>query len=212
MEKVSILVADDHKIIRDSLIMSLNAVEEFEVVGEAANGLQALRQMELLHPDIVLLDLSMPSHSGLEVLEKLFSVEKSARIIVLTSYTDASYIDKCLNFGVDGYIIKSAGLDEIIQAIRWVNDGHRYISPQAQSAYFESMQTKKSKTVAVTLTRREKEIISYVNKGLTSSQIAEKLYISYRTVETHRSNIMKKIGATNTIELINKCKELNLIP
>lgn len=213
----SVFIADDHKLIRNGIISTLNASGDVDILGEASNGKDALAGIKKLKPDIVLLDISMPDMNGIEVMQELSSEFSSAKVLFLTMYDDYNYINKCLEVGASGYLVKSDVGEEIVEAIKTVAKGGTYFSNSVQKAvmsnYTDTLNKKKKteEVEIIVLTKREKEVVKLVSDGFTSGQIAEKLFVSPRTIDTHRANLMKKLKVKNSVELVNKVREFSLL-
>jgi DNA-binding NarL/FixJ family response regulator len=215
MQKYNILIADDHSMIRDGLKNLIGQNKDYAIVGEARNGKEALELFKSLSPDLIILDISMPDMNGMEVSKSILSSNPLANIIILSMYDGEDYISRCLELGVKGYVVKNESGVELDYAINSVLQGKNYFSRQAQDVIFkkysQNVGKKKQREELVKLTKREIEIIRLISEGLTSQQIADKLFISPRTVETHRANLMKKVGVRNAIELVKKIQQLELL-
>ncbi|HCW06308.1 MAG TPA: DNA-binding response regulator [Cytophagales bacterium] len=215
MSKSKILIADDHSMIRDGLKSLLTKDKELTVVGEATNGSEAISKYKILKPDLLILDISMPDINGMDVSQQIIADDPLAKIIILSMYDDEDYISKCMECGVKGYVIKNETSDELTYAVKTVLKGQTYFSSKVQEVIFKkyahNVARKKQKEPEVKLTHREKEIVKLIAEGLTSQQIADKLFIGSRTVETHRANLMKKVNVKNAIELVNRVDKLGLI-
>jgi DNA-binding NarL/FixJ family response regulator len=216
MKKTRILLADDHEMIRDGLRAVLEKVKEFEIVAEAANGQELLEKIVPAQPDVVLLDITMPLLNGMETAKELQENFPGIKVIMLTMHDNVEYILKCIEYGVMGYVLKNEGGKEIIRAINDVSEGKKYYSEIVTNAILENYKqeikrSNKPNKVQLEITHREQEILVYITQGFTNQKIADKLFISFRTVETHRSNLMRKLDVKNSIELVNKARELNLI-
>ena len=211
-DTIRIIIADDHSLVRGSLKVVLQKYPDFEIVGEATNGEELLKILLLTQPDILLLDLSMPNMNGLEVGAYLKQNHPEVRFIVLTMHEEPEYVIRSVQNGAKGYILKNADLNELLTAIRKVADGESYFPPKISNILIENLYKHHEKEAHnATLTPRELEILQSVANGLSTKQIAEILSISSRTVETHRINIMKKLKANNTAEMIRKALETKLI-
>lgn len=210
-----ILIADDHSILRDGIRALVSRMKNMKVVGEAVNGNEAISKFNQLKPDLLILDISMPDRSGMEVAREIIESNPDAKIIILSMYDDENYINRCIESGVKGYVIKNESGSELETAIQTVLDGRNYFSSQVQKVIFErhtrQLSHTKQREEVIRLTQREIEIIKLVAEGLTSQEMADKLFISSRTVETHRSNLMKKMGVKNSIELIRKAQQIQII-
>jgi DNA-binding NarL/FixJ family response regulator len=215
MSKYKILIADDHAMVRDGVKNLVKQNKDYVVVGEASNGKEALDQYETLKPDLLILDISMPDMNGMDVSKEILSKDPAANILILSMYDDDDYISRCLEFGVKGYVVKNESSSELEYAIKSILQGKNYFSRQAQDVIFkkysQGVTKKKQREDMIKLTNREVEIIKLIAEGLTSQEMADKLFISPRTVETHRANLMKKVGVKNAIELVKKAQQLDLI-
>jgi DNA-binding NarL/FixJ family response regulator len=215
MTKSRVLIADDHSMIRDGVKALLLKDKELSVVGEAVNGMQAIEKYTLLNPDLLILDISMPDMNGMEVAQHILKEHAEAKIIILSMYDDEDYISRCMEHGVKGYVVKNETGSELEYAVKTVLKGQNYFSNQVQQVIFKkysnNVTKKKLKEPDIKLTSREVEIVKLISQGLTSQQMANKLFISPRTVETHRANLMKKAGVKNAMELVNKVEKLGLM-
>ena len=215
MNNSTILIADDHAMIRDGLKTLLQQEAAYQVVGEASCGKQAIEMYEALKPDLLILDVSMPDLNGMEVLKEILQKSPVAKVIIFSMYDGEDYISRCMELGVRGYVIKNESSEELQHAIQTVLGGNTYFSRQVQDVIFRkysmNMGRKKQREEMIKLTQREIEIVKLISEGMTSQQMADKLFISPRTVETHRANLMKKVGVRNAIELVKKLETLELI-
>lgn len=215
MKKFKVLIADDHAMIRDGVRSLLSKNKELIVAAEASNGTEAVNFFHSMKPDLVILDISMPDINGMEVARQILTEDPEARIIILSMYDDEDYIDQCMQSGVKGYVVKNETGDELDYAVKHVLKGQNYFSSQVQKIVFKkysnNVSKKKQKEPEVKLTSREVEIIHLISEGFTSHQMADKLFISPRTVETHRANLMKKLTAKNAVELVRKAREMQIV-
>lgn len=216
MPKHKILIADDHSMVRDGVKNLVGKNEDLTVVGEASSGNQTLELYDQLKPDLVVMDISMPDMNGMEVSKLILEKDPAANIVILSMYDDEDYISRCLEYGVKGYVIKNESGTELEYAIRSVLSGKNYFSRHAQDVIFKKYtqnvsKKKQQENNEIHLTRREVEIIKLIAEGLTSQEMADKLFISPRTVETHRANLMKKLSVKNAIELVKKAEQLEII-
>lgn len=210
-----ILIAEDHTIVRDGLKALLAAQPGFEVVAEAGNGRQAVKLAGRTQPDLILIDLSMPKMSGLEAIRELKHQDPAVRIIVMTAHAAEEYVFAALEAGVDGYFLKDGSQEELLLAIATVFDGRRYICPgvseQVIEGYLHGRPRLKKQTAWESLTPREIEIVKLVAEGYKNREIAEELFISIKTVEKHRSNLMAKLNLKGAAELTKLAMEKGLI-
>lgn len=197
VEKKKIVIAEDQKILREGLKSLLSSSDDFEVVGEAEDGLNAVRCVEKFTPELLLLDLSMPKMSGISAIKEIKSQFTETKILVLTIHESEEYILEVFKSGADGYCLKDASHSELLVAIKSVLSGKRYISPgisgKVLEGYLDDRETLKSSSSWDSLTQREREILKLVGEGYKNKEIADYLCISAKTVEKHRSNIMGKL-------------------
>jgi DNA-binding NarL/FixJ family response regulator len=196
-EPRKMVVAEDHKILREGLISLLAGRDDIKVVGEAEDGLEAIRRVDQLQPDLVLLDLSMPRMDGLSAIREIKNRSPKTKILALTIHESEDFILEAFKSGADGYCLKDASSSELLMAIKSVLSGKRYLSPgiseKVLEGYIEGRKTLKTSSSWDTITQREKEILKMVGEGYKNREIADFLCISTKTVEKHRSNIMRKL-------------------
>lgn len=192
--------------------MMLNDVEYLKIIGTAATGAEALEFLNENTPEIILLDISLPDIDGLQLCDKIRSTNQKSKIVGLTSADDISIITQLLHRGANGYLLKNMERDELLAAIDVVMDGKVFLSKAANEKLLEQF-TSVSTALhdAPSITRREKEILQLLDKGLNGPQIAEKLFISPYTVETHRRNLMQKLNVNSTQQLLNMVKKMSMI-
>lgn len=210
---IRILVADDHSVVRSGLRSLLEADPDLEVVGEARDGIETLRRVEELRPDLVLLDISMPPESGIETATRLKEEHPEVLVLFLTMHEEASVLHAALATGASGFVIKRADEAEILAAIHAASRGDIWVSPAMTRALFRLPVEAESRPGArgMALTRREVEVLRLLSKGNTNRQVADLLGISIRTVETHRANLMGKLGAVSRVDLVNYAEEHDLL-
>lgn len=201
---IRVVIADDHELARVGLYRMLASDREIVVVGEASDGEQALELIETTAPDVLLLDILMPRKNGLETARMLRERVPAGRpyIIMLTTFEDRYYLEQALAIGADGYLSKDVTRQELLDAVRAVVNGERVFSRRVLALMQGVHDSFQQSLPAVSLTKREEEILELVAQGLTSNEIAERLFISPRTVETHRAHLMEKIGAKNAASLV----------
>jgi two-component system, NarL family, response regulator NreC len=213
--KIHILLADDHTILRAGLKMMLNAQPDMEVVGEAQDGRQALSEAQRLRPDIVLMDITMPDMNGIEATRMIKKLLPDVKVLVLTMHENDEYIFQALRAGASGYMLKEAADTELISALHIVQSGQFYLSPIAQSVmvgdYLQRVRAGEEKDSYSSLTEREREILKLVAEGYTNNQIAERLVISPKTVDTHRTHIMDKLNLHSRAELVKYAMRRGLL-
>jgi DNA-binding NarL/FixJ family response regulator len=196
-EPRKIVVAEDHKILREGLVSLLAGSDDIKVIGEAEDGLEAIRRVDQLEPDLVLLDLSMPRMDGLSAIREIKNRTPKTKILALTIHESEDFILEAFRSGADGYCLKDASSSELLMAIKSVLSGKRYLSPgiseKVLEGYIEGRKTLKTSSSWNTITRREREILKMVGEGYKNKEIADFLCISTKTVEKHRSNIMRKL-------------------
>jgi two-component system, NarL family, response regulator NreC len=201
----TIALADDHALIREGLRTVLDVEPDWFVVGEAADGLEAIDLVDRLRPDVLIVDLMLPNLSGLEVIRQVRRRAPQTHIIALSMHTNESYVLAALRNGAEAYVLKDAGSADIIQAVREVLVGRRYLSPPL-SQYALETYIEKAKGAPLdpyeTLTTREREVLHLVAQGETTLAIAARLVLSPRTVETHRTNLMRKLRLRTQIDLL----------
>jgi two-component system response regulator NreC len=204
--RARILLADDHAVLRAGLRLLLNSQPDFEVIGEAASGIEALDFAETLQPDLILLDLSMPGLGGFDALPILRRRAAQARILILTMHDDPQYLRQALKNGAAGYVLKKAADVELLSAVRAVLRGEVYVHPSMTRPLLEDLlpQAENSGESSRwdTLSEREREVLRQVALGYTSAEIAEQLNLSVKTVETYRARGMEKLGLTSRAALV----------
>jgi DNA-binding NarL/FixJ family response regulator len=202
---VRIVLADDHTILREGLRALLSADPDFEIIGEAGDGREAVRCVEKLGPDLLLMDLSMPRMSGMDAISEIKKRYPETKIIALTVHKTEEYLLSTLQAGVDGYVLKDATHDELVMAIHNVMAGKRYLSPGISEKIIEGYLEGKEVSLSVSswqkLSQREREVLKLIAEGYKNKEIAEDLCISLKTVEKHRANLMKKLDLHNAAGL-----------
>ncbi|AET69488.1 response regulator containing a CheY-like receiver domain and an HTH DNA-binding domain [Desulfosporosinus orientis DSM 765] len=201
---IKVFLADDHKILRESLIILLQQEKDIEVVGEAADGQQAIQEILRLKPDIAILDISLPRLNGLEVAARLKKEDPALKLIILTMHKNEDFVARAYQLEVNGYVLKENALEELLKSIRIVQAGGIYLSTDITStvvAGFVANFSQKEKKPEL-ISSREREILQLLAEGNSNKDIAQMLSLSLKTVETHRSNIMHKLGFKNITDLV----------
>jgi len=199
MDKIKVLIVDDHSLVRQGLSQILSLEEDLEVVGEAKDGEECLHKVRELRPDVTLLDINMPNVNGIKALRKLKDMDQNTKVIILTFHEEIEYLFETFNLGANGYIVKDADSDVLIQGIREVHSGVSYVYPTmvegdaSQLSMIRSVETTDQEQPKSQLTKREYEILTLIADGLNNKEIANTLFISEKTVKNHVSNIFKKI-------------------
>jgi two-component system response regulator NreC len=210
---IRILIADDHGVLRAGLRALLNSEPDMQVIGEAADGHTAIQQAKALQPDVVLMDISMPDQVGLEVTRQLVAALPGIRVLILTVHEDRALLQEAIRVGAAGYIIKRAVESELVNAIRAAMQGDLYVHPAMTRALLPqslSPSTPAEEPVEP-LTPRETEVLGLLAAGYTNREIAEELTLSVRTIESHRANLMGKLGLHSRVELVRYAAEHGLL-
>jgi DNA-binding NarL/FixJ family response regulator len=211
----NILLADDHNIVRQGLRALLQSEPHFRLVGEASDGIEAVRLAEKLKPDVLITDVMMPGLNGLEVTRQVAKMLPQTRVIILSMYTNDAYVLEALKNGALGYVLKDSQAADLIQAVKEVIAGNRYLSPplseRALELYLRKVESVPDDPYEL-LTSREREVLQLVAEGRTSAEIANRLFISPRTAEGHRANLMKKLGLQNNADLIRLALKRGILP
>lgn len=211
----NILLADDHNIVRQGLRALLQSEPHFHLVGEAGDGIEAVRLVERLKPDVLITDVMMPGLNGLEVTRQVTKSVPKTRVIILSMYTNDAYVFEAFKNGALGYVLKDSQASDLIQAVREVIAGKRYLSPPLSE---RALELYRRKLISVPedqyelLTTREREVLQQVAEGRTSAEIASRLFISPRTAEGHRANLMRKLNLQTNADLIRFALKRGILP
>lgn len=211
----NILLADDHNIVRQGLRALLQSEPHFHLVGEAGDGIEAVRLVERLKPDVLITDVMMPGLNGLEVTRQVTKSVPKTRVIILSMYTNDAYVFEAFKNGALGYVLKDSQASDLIQAVREVIAGKRYLSPPLSE---RALELYSRKVISVPedqyelLTTREREVLQQVAEGRTSAEIASRLFISPRTAEGHRANLMRKLNLQTNADLIRFALKRGILP
>jgi len=209
---ISILIIDDHPLVAGGIQMMLKDAAHLTISGTAKNGAEALEILQTTEPEIILLDISLPDMDGLQLCDKIRVKNKYSKILGLTSANDPSIITQLLHRGANGYLLKNMERSELLEAIDKVLDGKIFLSKAANEKVLEQYSSVSNAINAVpVLTRREKEILQLLEQGLNGPQIAEKLFLSPFTIETHRKNLMQKMNVNSTQQLLKVAREQKLL-
>lgn len=210
MEKITVLIADDHKLIRETWSFILNSDARFSVVAQCSNGEEAIEMAQKLRPKIALLDINMAPMNGIEATEQIRKFSPSTKIIGVSMHSQPAYVKKLLKLGAMGYVTKNSPQQEMFDAIAAVHEGKRYICAEVKTILSEQIFEEES-TGANTLSSRELDVIKHIKEGLSSKEISTQLNISLKTVEVHRHNILKKLNLKNSAALVNYINSSGLV-
>lgn len=200
---IRVAIADDHALVREGMRRMLSGSRQIDVVGEAANGAEAVELVSEKEPDVLLLDITMPVKDGIEATEEIVELKKNTKILILSMHADEQYALRTLRAGANGFISKGARLEELLKAIKEVHNGERYLPEQISETLGESGIEDKidEKSLVDMLSPREYQVMSYLAQGMTSREIADVLAISPKTVDTHRGHLLKKLRLRNNADL-----------
>jgi DNA-binding NarL/FixJ family response regulator len=203
MEKIKVILVDDHQMFREGLKFVLKQIPEFNIIGEASNGQEYLKLLEQSLPDVVLMDIGMPVMDGIEATEKTSEQFPSVNVIALSMFSDQEYYHKMVAAGVKGFLIKEAGIDELEKAIKTVQTGNAYFSQELLRNIIVNISNPKvTSRDPFQLTKREEEVLQMICKGFTTKEISDLMFISQKTVEGHKTNLLSKTNSKNTINLM----------
>lgn len=218
MSKIKVLLVDDHQIVRDGIFALLIKEHDIEIVGEASNGDELFEKLKFIKPDIIILDISLPKMSGIEIAGILTKDFPQIRIIVFSSYTDEETIFKSIRAGAKGFLPKDSMREDLVEAIKKVHQGFEYLSEKIPNTilmdYIKkagNQEEKFNNSRLGNLTKREREILKLIADGMSYKEIGNELFISVRTVETHKNNILQKLELKSTIDLVKFAIKNDLI-
>jgi len=217
MKTTKILIVDDHEVVRDGLKNILTSLDNISIAGEAGNGEDAVKMYASLKPDLVIMDISMPGMNGIEATRVIKEKDPDARILILTMHDNQEYLNQIIRSGAKGFILKNTDKEELLEAVRTVSSGENFFSKDISKLIIDNYirtakDTEKNDGYKeVPLTKREIEILKLIASGYSNQEIANILYISYNTVDTHRKNIMHKLSIKNTAGLVRYAIEKGLI-
>lgn len=210
---LSILVADDHGIVREGLRRVLEAESDLKVCGEARDGREVLEAVERTHPNFVILDISMPGLGGLETLERLRAEHPAVKVLLLSVHGDATFIESAVSLGADGYLLKDGRASEVLAAVRAIERGGSYFSPPVAREIAAQLRSprRSPRDPFSLLSQREREVLHLIAEGLSAREVADRLGISVKTVEAHRTSLMRKLGVRKATELVRYALRHGLI-
>jgi len=213
-QPIRLLLVDDHTILRQGLRRLFEVDGEFQVVGEAKNGREAVDLARDLKPDVIIMDLAMPALNGLDATRRILKAEPGAKVLVLSMYIDDDYVTQALDIGVSGYLLKDAPARELLGAVRTIAKGETHFTPRIPAATVERYRAARvgnGRRGPVDLTHREREVLKLLAEGHTVRAVAEVLHLSQKTVDTHKTNLMRKLGLHNRVELVKYAIQNKLI-
>ena len=199
---INVILVDDHAVVRSGLRLLLDRQDDMEVVGEAGNAKDAVFRTRALKPDVILLDVVMPGESGIDVLPKLLQESPESKVLVLSMQDDPSYVREAFAAGASGYVLKEAADEEVVSAVRDIATGGSYVHPTLGARMIAAEAQERAAAEADPLSEREREVLRLLALGHTNQEIAEQLYISVRTAESHRAHIMQKLRLATRAELV----------
>ena len=206
MNKFRVLLAEDHQTVREGLKMLISREPDMEIVGEAADGREAIERALHLHPNVVVMDISMPGLNGLKATRKLKEMCPEVQVVALTRHTEGGYLQELLQAGASGYVLKQSSSEELLRAIRAVGSGQSYLDPAVTTTIVGKYTDSAIKSTArnsVSLTSREADVLRLIASGYSNKEIAAQLEISVKTVEAHKANAMRKLGLRSRIDIVN---------
>lgn len=213
---VSIVLADDHDVVRRGLQFILEMEPDFEIIGEAGEGLEAVRLVEQLQPDVLVVDVVMPNLTGIEVTRRVVQASPRTSVVVVSMHANEAYVFEALRAGAKAYVLKTSTQEELVPAVREAAIGRRYVSPSLSAGKLEAY-TRKALEGEVSdsyemLSDREREVLHLAVEGMTNAEIAQRLFISPRTVEDHRSSMMHKLGLRTHVDLVRYALRRGILP
>jgi two-component system response regulator NreC len=215
VQQVKVLVAEDHAVVREGIRMILDAQEDFAVVGEARDGDEAVRLARQLRPDVVVMDISMPRMNGVEATQEIKRLFPDVQVLILTMHEEESYVFQLLRLGAAGYVLKRAAATDLVEAVRAASRGEAFLYPAVARSvvqdYLDRMRSGEGTSRYDGLTDREREILVLIAEGHTNAQIADRLFISVKTVQTHRAHIMEKLDLHDRSLLVRYAVRKGLI-
>jgi DNA-binding NarL/FixJ family response regulator len=216
MNKIKVLLVDDHAIVRNGVKQTLNNSSTIEVIGEASNGEEAISITKNLQPDVIVMDITMPVMNGIDATKLIVQQQPNCKVLILSMHDNETYVLKAIEAGASGFLLKDVEQEEFIKAIETVANGERYfntkISNLLVSGYLNTLKTKPTNSENIfELTKRELDILRRIKEGQSNKEISEEIEISIRTIETHRANIMKKMNVKNAVDMIRVAIENEIV-
>jgi DNA-binding NarL/FixJ family response regulator len=209
--QISVFIVDDHQVVLDGLSRMLENAEEINLVGQAMNGPDALSFLLKNKVDVAIIDINLPGMDGIELCKNIFKIHTGIQVMALTTFNEVSFITRIMKCGAGGYLLKNTSGDELIEAIKTVYKGDQYLSKEVQTTLISASFGIKDDGFIPKLTRREKEVLTLILDEMTTKEIAEKLFISTATVETHRLHLLNKLDARNTAGLVKVAIQKGLV-
>lgn len=215
MDKISVMIADDHAIVREGITKLLNTQQDIEIVAEAYDGLDAVSKVKQYRPDVLVLDISMPRMNGLEAVRLLSEEVPETQVVILSMHDKESYAKQVLDAGAQAYVLKGAQSSELLAAIRAASEGHFYLSHEMQSgmidAYLDKPRKKEPSEAYALLSPRERQVFQLIVDGQSSNRISQILCVSNKTIEKHRANIVRKLGISNPVDMLKYAVKIGVV-
>lgn len=212
MSKIKVILADDHKIVVEGLSALLHQAESIDLVGTAKNGVEAVKLVKKHEIDVAIIDIEMPKLDGIEATKRILKISNFTKVLILSMHKEPEFIIGLIEAGASGYVLKERGSEELVDAIETLAMGKEYFGAEVTSQLILNHRKKKKiRSYHISLTKREKEVLIELSNGLTSAAAAEKLHIAPSTVESHRKNMLEKLGASNTTQLVKKAMQKGLL-
>ncbi|HMK59793.1 MAG TPA: response regulator transcription factor [Dissulfurispiraceae bacterium] len=208
---IRVLIADDHKIVREGIKQILSRVPDIEVAGEAGTGQEALEKIWANHYDVVILDISLPGRNGLEILKQIRTQMPKLPVLILSMFPEEQYAIRVFRAGASGYLTKESDRDEIVQAVRWIAEGKKYVTPSLAEKLAAEFEPSSTKALHEQLSDREYHILCLIAQGKSSNDIAEELALSVKTISTHRSRVLEKMSMKSNAELTHYAVQNKLV-
>jgi len=215
MDKISVMIADDHAIVREGVIKLLHTQKDIEIVAQAFDGIDAIEKVKQFKPDVLVLDISMPRMNGMDAVRIIREEVPDTQVVILSMYDKESYAKRVLDAGAQAYVLKGAPSSELLAAIRAARSGHYYLSHEMQTdmidAYLDKPRKNLDAETYATLSRRERQVFQLIIDGQSSSKISQTLCVSHKTVEKHRANLVRKLGISNPVDMVKYAVRIGVI-